>query len=71
MLDVTTADKLMWGCDTWTPEESYGALLAMRDVLSRALADRIDLGLCDLEGAKDLIGRILSRNAAALFGIRA
>lgn len=71
MLDVTTADKLMWGCDTWTPEESYGALLAMRHVLSRVLADRIDRGLCDLEGAKDLIGRILSRNAAALFGIRA
>ena len=71
MLDVTTADKLLWGCDTWTPEESYGALLAMRDVLSRVLAARIDRGLCDLEGAKDLIERILSRNAAALFGIRA
>ena len=70
MLDVTTADKLLWGCDTWTPEESYGALLAMRDVLSRVLAARIDRGLCDLEGAKDLIERILSRNAAALFGIR-
>lgn len=71
MLDVTTADKLMWGCDTWTPEESCGALLAMRDVLSRVLADRIDRGLCDLEGAKDLIGCILSRNAASLFHIRA
>ncbi len=69
MLDVTTADKLMWGCDTWTPQESYGALLAMREVLSRVLADRVDRGLADRDGAEVLIERILYRNAAALYRI--
>jgi predicted TIM-barrel fold metal-dependent hydrolase len=69
MLDVTTADKLMWGCDTWTPQESYGALLAMRDVLCRVLTDRIDRGLTDMDGARDLTSRILSQNAAALYRI--
>jgi predicted TIM-barrel fold metal-dependent hydrolase len=67
MLDVTTADKLMWGCDTWTPQESYGALLAARDVLCRVLAERINRGFCDMDGARDLIERVLSRNAAALY----
>ncbi len=69
MLDVTTADKLTWGCDTWTPQESYGALLAMRTVLCRTLATRVDLGLTDLEGALDLVARILSENASALYKI--
>lgn len=69
MLDVTTADKLMWGCDTWTPQESFGALLAMRDVLCRVLAARIDRDLTDLDGARNLIQRILFQNAAALYQI--
>lgn len=67
MLDVTTADKIMWGCDTWTPQESYGAMLAMREVLARTLADRVGQGLCDLDGARELIARILSKNAAAQY----
>ena len=69
MLDVTTADKLMWGCDTWTPQESYGALLAMREVTCRVLAKRIERGETDLEDAKALIGRILYRNAAKLYKV--
>ncbi len=69
MLDVTTADKLMWGCDTWTPQESYGALLAMREVTCRVLVKRIERGETDLEDAKALIGRILYRNAAKLYKV--
>ncbi len=69
MLDVTTADKLSWGCDTWTPQESYGALLAMRAVLSHALAARVERGLTDLDGALDLVSRILNLNASALYKI--
>jgi len=69
MLDVTTADKILWGCDTWTPQESYGALLAMREVLSRVLSSRIDRGLTDMDGAQDLTRRILSENAASLYRI--
>ncbi len=69
MLDVTTADKILWGCDTWTPQESFGALLAMREVLSRVLSSRIGRGLTDMDGAQDLTRRILSENAASLFHI--
>jgi hypothetical protein len=69
MLDVTTADKLMWGCDTWTPQESLGALLAMRDMLCRVLAERIGRGLTDMDGGRNLIRRVLSQNAAQLYRI--
>jgi len=28
-LDMVSLDKWAWGCDTWTAEEGYGALLAV------------------------------------------
>jgi hypothetical protein len=32
--------RIVWGCDTWTSEESYGALLAVRHCLAAALQNR-------------------------------
>ena len=69
MLDVTTADKFMWGCDTWTPQESYGALLAMREVICRVLTKRIERGIADVENAKNLIWRIMYQNATEMYRI--
>lgn len=34
MIEVGTSDRMMWGCDTWTSEESYGAMIAVKRVLS-------------------------------------
>src|SRR5690606_7204040 len=41
LIEVGTADKVCWGCDTWTSEESYGAVLAMRYVLADVLEEKI------------------------------
>ena len=69
LLDVGCADKLFWGCDTWTSEESYGALLAMRHALITALDLRINEGVCTVKEALELIENIMYRNAKMLYRI--
>lgn len=69
LIEVGTADKVSWGCDTWTSEESYGALLAFRHVMTRALQEKIEHGYLDMEDAKAIIDRYTSRNASAIYGI--
>ncbi len=68
-LEVTDAGRILWGCDTWTSEESYGALLAGRYCVSRALAEMVTEGRFDLAYAKMLGENILDRNARQLFRI--
>lgn len=67
LLDSVNADKLCWGCDTWTAEESYGAVLAMAYALSEALSARIEAGFMTLERAKELCRMILHDNAARIY----
>jgi hypothetical protein len=69
IVEVGTADKLMWGCDTWSSEESYGALLAFRHTLVNVLAAKIEEGYFSFEDAKALTVRVMRANAAELFGI--
>jgi len=69
LLDVGCADKLFWGCDTWTSEESYGALLAMRHALISALEFRMDEGLCTLDEAVELMDNVMYNNPKALYRI--
>jgi hypothetical protein len=66
-LEVGDADRLTWGCDTWTSEESLGALLAVRHCLAAAIAPMCDEGLVDREYAGRLIRGILKDNAVALY----
>lgn len=66
-LDVSDSDRLCWGCDTWTSEESYGALLAMRYVLSKVLSGRVFEGFYTLEYAKTVGKKILFDNANNLY----
>jgi hypothetical protein len=68
-LEVTDAGRILWGCDTWTSEESYGALLAGRYCIAKALAEMVAEGRFDLAYAKSLGENILDRNARQLFGI--
>jgi len=70
MVELGTADRMSWGCDTWTGEESYGALLAARDVLSSALGDLVDENWLPLEDARAYIERVLRGNAVSLYGVR-
>lgn len=67
LVEIATADKILWGCDTWTSEDSYGAFLAMRDVLSKAFSKKIEEKYFPLEDAKQLIRNILQNNARQLF----
>ena len=68
-LEVTDAGRILWGCDTWTSEESYGALLAGRYCVARALAEMVAEGRFDLAYAETLGENILGGNARRLFGI--
>jgi len=69
LIDTGTADKVCWGCDTWTGEESYGALLAARHVIARTLADLVQDDWLDMEAARHLGKNILHDNAARLYGV--
>ena len=67
-IDVAgSCERIVWGADAMTGEETYGALLAMEHVLRHALAERIRLGLTDLAGACDLSRKILHDNAKKLY----
>lgn len=70
-LEVGGASRLLWGCDTWTSEESYGATLAFRRVASETLAQMHVEGYLSREEACDIAGRIWRGNAVALFGLEA
>lgn len=67
LIEVATADKILWGCDTWTSEESYGAFLAMRQVFSNAFTRKIENNYFSLDDAKNMIQKILHDNAQQLY----
>ena len=69
LIELGNTDKVCWGCDTWTSEESYGALLAFRQVFTAALSEKIQDGYFLLEDAKRIIDCYLYDNAAALYHI--
>jgi len=67
LIEVGTTEKVCWGCDTWTSEESLGALLAARHVLSSSLAAKVKNGYLTMEDAKKIASRILYYNAKDLY----
>ncbi len=69
LLDVALFDRTTWGCDTWSPEESLGALMAARHALARALSDRVRDGFMDLGEARRVMEGILAGNAKKLYGL--
>ena len=69
IVDIVRADALCWGCDTWTSEESYGALLAARHVLAKVFSAKIEEGRLSYSDACDYLKGVLHDNAAELYGI--
>jgi hypothetical protein len=69
MVEIGTADKLTWGCDAHHGEESYGALLAARQVLAKAFSGLVADGWMDEEEAADYCDRVFDRNPRGLYGI--
>lgn len=70
VIEAGASHKLCWGCDTWTPEESYGSLLAFRHVLASALAEKVESGYFTLNDAMVIARNITSENARDLYLIK-
>lgn len=70
LIEVGTSDKVCWGCDTWTSEESYGALLAGRYVLAKVLSSKVNEGYISMEYARIIADNILYNNAARLYKLK-
>ena len=66
-LEVTDAGRLLWGCDTWTSEESYGALLAAQHALATALGSMTNDRRFSIDQAATIGKRILHQNTQDLF----
>ena len=62
LIERATLDRIFWGCDTWTAEESFGALLAFRHVLALTLADKVIAGYFTRADALLIIDAILFEN---------
>ena len=71
LIEGGTADKVCWGCDTWTPEESYGSLLAFRHVLVKVLAEKVDDGYFSVDDARAVADNITYQNPLKLYRLSA
>ena len=67
-LEIGGSNRILWGCDTWTSEESYGAVLAFRRVVSEVLSEMCQEGYLSCEEACYTVGQIWRGNALKLFG---
>ena len=62
LIERATLDRIFWGCDTWTAEESFGALLAFRHVLAATLSEKAVAGYFTRDDAFLIIDAILLKN---------
>ena len=62
LIERATLDRIMWGCDTWTAEESFGAMLAFCQVLATTLAEKVLDGYFSREDALLIIETIFFNN---------
>ena len=69
LIERGTFDRIFWGCDTWTAEESYGALLAFRYVMSETLAGKVISGYFTRDDAKLIIEAILFKNPQRFYNL--
>lgn len=67
LIEIAPADHILWGCDTSTPEESYGACIALAEILSEVLHEKIISGYLDFTRSDLLIHQILMGNALKLY----
>lgn len=66
-LELVQADRILWGCDTWTGEESYGARMAVHHCLLTVLNGLIEENMLTHDEALEYAKNILSRSAANLY----
>lgn len=66
-LELIGTDRIMWGCDTSTVEESYGALLAVISLLNEVNLYFIRKGAFNKQFGQKLREKVLYDNAKAFF----
>ena len=66
-LEIVSTGRLLWGCDTWSAEESCGARMAMHHCLRTVLNEWIADGVMSPDNARICARRILRDNAAELY----
>ena len=67
MLEIATSDKVFWGCDTLTYEESFGARDTMSEVVANVLSSKVDKGYYSMSEAELIIRNILFNNPNELY----
>ena len=67
LIEVSTVDRICWGCDSHSSEESMGALLAARFSIARALSKKVKCGYFSTGDAKKIIYNILYNNPKMLY----
>jgi len=63
-----SSDLIGWGGDAWTSEESVGAALAWRFVITHVLAEMVDSGYLTTKKAERLAEKLLYKNNAGIYG---
>jgi hypothetical protein len=66
---VPQVDRITWGGDCFTAEESYGSLLAARSAVSRALVSLVEEGFFEVETALHAARSVLATGGAAIYGV--
>ena len=69
LLETGKADAITWGCDSWTIIESFGAYLAGRHAVAKALSDLIEDNFLTVQEGKELSKKIFRENAKMLYHI--
>jgi hypothetical protein len=67
VLELIGTDRIMWGCDASTVEESYGSLLAVYDLLDEVNGYFVEKGVFGEDFGERLKEKILYDNAVDLF----
>ncbi|MHB8995857.1 MAG: amidohydrolase family protein [Armatimonadota bacterium] len=68
-LDVAFGnERLLWGDDCATAEETFGARLAWEHVIARVLHERVEAGLLGQPAAEKLAHKLMYGNVERLFG---
>jgi uncharacterized protein len=70
MLDTVPYNKFFWGGDCHFIEESAGALVFAKDVVSQVLATRVGRGLLTEDLARDIARHIFRDNAIRFFKLK-
>ena len=67
LIEIGLSDRICWGCDTWTGEESYGAQLAFQFVLNKVLQEKINDNYLTKNDSEIILKNICYENAENLY----